>query len=137
MKSSIFQETASAVAKRFGVSVKAPRIYEELGLMKPARKHFTPGQLRALRARTFTPADRNRVGAAWSQIFSDVIALGPDPDPASPDALDIAPRADVLLADFTGGDPRMPQAASKMKSKRSPIRSWCKRCPRRRRILCS
>jgi len=37
MKPSVFQETAAAVAKRFGVSVKALRIYEDLGLMKPAR----------------------------------------------------------------------------------------------------
>ncbi|MEZ5995531.1 MAG: MerR family transcriptional regulator [Hyphomonadaceae bacterium] len=37
MKPSIFQETAAAVAKRFGVSVKALRVYEEAGLLKPAR----------------------------------------------------------------------------------------------------
>lgn len=37
MKTSIFQETAAAVARRFGVTVKALRIYEELGLLKPAR----------------------------------------------------------------------------------------------------
>jgi len=37
MKTSVFQETAAAVAKRFGVSVKALRVYEEAGLVKPAR----------------------------------------------------------------------------------------------------
>src|SRR5690349_25052340 len=37
MKPSVFQETAAAVAKRFGVSVKALRVYEDLGLLKPAR----------------------------------------------------------------------------------------------------
>ncbi len=37
MKPNVFQETAAAVAKRFGVSVKALRVYEELGLLKPAR----------------------------------------------------------------------------------------------------
>ena len=37
MKPSVFQETAAAVAKSFGVSVKALRIYEDLGLLKPAR----------------------------------------------------------------------------------------------------
>lgn len=37
MKPSIFQETAAAVARRFGVSVKALRVYEEAGLLKPAR----------------------------------------------------------------------------------------------------
>jgi DNA-binding transcriptional MerR regulator len=37
MKPSVFQETAAAVAKRFGVSIKALRIYEDLGLLKPAR----------------------------------------------------------------------------------------------------
>lgn len=37
MKASVFQETAAAVAKRFGVSVKALRVYEEAGLLKPAR----------------------------------------------------------------------------------------------------
>ena len=37
MKASVFQETAAAVAKRFGVSVKALRVYEDAGLLKPAR----------------------------------------------------------------------------------------------------
>lgn len=37
MKPNVFQETAAAVAKRFGVSVKALRVYEEAGLLKPAR----------------------------------------------------------------------------------------------------
>jgi DNA-binding transcriptional MerR regulator len=37
MKPSVFQETAAAVAKRFGVSVKALRVYEDAGLLKPAR----------------------------------------------------------------------------------------------------
>ncbi|MFT3728400.1 MAG: MerR family transcriptional regulator [Terricaulis sp.] len=222
MKSSIFQETAAAVAKRFGVTVKALRVYEELGLLKPARtvsgwriyrqpeleqlsailalkqlgmplkriaelmrgagdlatalamqeaalveakaeaeqalalvraaraklaekrslspdelgklvrstsqsefkwnprmealaeKHFTSEQLQELRARKFTPADQERVGAAWKQIFFDVGALGDEPDPACERALDIARRADALLAEFSGGDPKLLQAASKM-----------------------
>ena len=37
MKASVFQETAAAVARRFGVSVKALRVYEREGLLKPAR----------------------------------------------------------------------------------------------------
>jgi DNA-binding transcriptional MerR regulator len=37
MKQSVFQETATAVARRFGVSVKALRVYEDAGLLKPAR----------------------------------------------------------------------------------------------------
>lgn len=37
MKPNVFQETAAAVAERFGVSVKALRVYERLGLIKPAR----------------------------------------------------------------------------------------------------
>ena len=37
MRPSVFQETAAAVAKRFGVSVKALRVYEDAGLLKPAR----------------------------------------------------------------------------------------------------
>jgi len=37
MKTNVFQETAAAVAKRFGVSVKALRVYENEGLLKPAR----------------------------------------------------------------------------------------------------
>ncbi len=37
MKPNIFQETAAAVARRFGVSVKALRVYEDAGLLKPAR----------------------------------------------------------------------------------------------------
>ena len=37
MKPNVFQETATAVARRFGVSVKALRVYEREGLLKPAR----------------------------------------------------------------------------------------------------
>jgi MerR family transcriptional regulator, thiopeptide resistance regulator len=37
MKTSVFEETATAVARRFGVSVKALRVYEDAGLLKPAR----------------------------------------------------------------------------------------------------
>jgi DNA-binding transcriptional MerR regulator len=37
MKPNVFQETAAAVAKRFGVSVKALRVYEDAGLLRPAR----------------------------------------------------------------------------------------------------
>jgi DNA-binding transcriptional MerR regulator len=37
MKPNVFQETAATVAKRFGVSVKALRVYEDAGLLKPAR----------------------------------------------------------------------------------------------------
>ena len=37
MKPNVFQETAAAVAKRFGVSGKALRVYEDAGLLKPAR----------------------------------------------------------------------------------------------------
>lgn len=37
MKASVFQETAAAVAQRFGVSVKALRVYEREALLKPAR----------------------------------------------------------------------------------------------------
>lgn len=37
MKAHVFQETAAAVAARFGVSAKALRVYERLGLLKPAR----------------------------------------------------------------------------------------------------
>ncbi len=37
MKPSVFQETATAVARRFGVSVKALRVYEREGLLKPTR----------------------------------------------------------------------------------------------------
>ena len=32
MKPNVFQETAAAVAKRFGVSVKALRVYEDAGV---------------------------------------------------------------------------------------------------------
>ncbi|MGE0044224.1 MAG: MerR family transcriptional regulator [Hyphomonadaceae bacterium] len=37
MKPNLFEESASAVARRFGVSAKALRVYERLGLLKPLR----------------------------------------------------------------------------------------------------
>ena len=37
MKADVFQESATAVAKRFGVSAKALRVYERMGLIKPPR----------------------------------------------------------------------------------------------------
>jgi DNA-binding transcriptional MerR regulator len=222
MKPNVFQETAAAVAKRFGVSVKALRVYEDAGLLKPARtvagwriyrqpelerlsailalkqlglplkrigellrgagdlaaalalqeaaledakseaeialalvrqaraklqgretlspdelaklvrstamsemkwspkmealaqKHYTPEQLNDLRARPFTAEDQARVGAAWAQVFSDIDALGANPDPSSPQALDIGRRAQALIAEFTQGDPALFQAAGAM-----------------------
>jgi DNA-binding transcriptional MerR regulator len=224
MKPNVFQETAAAVAKRFGVSVKALRVYEDAGLLKPARtmagwriyrqpeierlsailalkqlglplkrigdllrgsgdlaaalalqeaaledarseaeqalmlvrqaraklngkqslspdelgklvrstamsemkwspkmealaqKHYTPEQLQELRARPFSAEDQARVGAAWAQVFADIDALGPDPDPASDKAIDIARRAKALIDEFTQGDPSLMQAAARMNS---------------------
>jgi DNA-binding transcriptional MerR regulator len=222
MKPNVFQETAAAVAKRFGVSVKALRVYEDAGLLKPARtvagwriyrqpelerlsailalkqlglplkrigellrgsgdlaaalalqeaaledakseaetalalvraaraklqgreqlspdelaklvrstamsefkwndkmealaqKHYTPEQLQDLRARPFTAEDQARVSAAWAQVFGDIDALGANPDPSSPQALDIGRRAQALIAEFTQGDPALFKAAGAM-----------------------
>ena len=222
MKPNVFQETAAAVAKRFGVSVKALRVYEDAGLLKPARtvagwriyrqpeierlsailalkqlglplkrigellrgsgdlaaalalqeaaledakaeaeealrlvraaraklkgkqhlspdelgklvrstavsefkwndkmealaqKHYTPEQLAEIRSRGFTADDQKRVGAAWAQIYADIDALGPDPDPATPRALDIGRRAQALIQEFTQGDPALFRAAGAM-----------------------
>jgi DNA-binding transcriptional MerR regulator len=217
MKPSVFQETAAAVAKRFGVTVKALRVYEELGLLKPARtmsgwriyrqpeleqlsailalkqlgmplkrigelmrgagdlstalalqeaalvdaksatefalkrvraarakvadkkrlspdelsnlvrstamselkwndkmealvqKHYTPEQLQVLRARPLTAQ------LAWAKMFADINALGPNADPASPQALALGRRAQALIAEITQGDPTLlkPGAAIK------------------------
>lgn len=223
MKASVFQETATAVARRFGVSVKALRVYEREGLLKPARtvagwriyrqpelerlsavlalkqlglslkrirellkgegdlaaalalqeaaledakaetegalklvraaraklaekhslspdelgnivrstamsefkwndkmealaqKHYTPEQLAKLRARPFTAEDQARVSAAWTQIYADINALGPNGDPASDAALDIGRRARALIGEFTQGDPGITQALMGMK----------------------
>lgn len=222
MKPNLFQETAAAVAQRFGVSVKALRVYEVAGLLKPARtaagwriyrqpdlerlsailalkqlglplkrigellrgsgdlaaalalqeaaledarceanlaldlvrkaraklagrqhlspdelanllrstamsdlkwnpklealaqKHYTPEQLHELRARAFSADDQARVSAAWTQVFADIDALGPNPDPGDDKALDIARRAQTLIAEFTQGDPALFQAAARM-----------------------
>jgi DNA-binding transcriptional MerR regulator len=222
MKPSAFQETATAVARRFGVSVKALRVYEREGLLKPARtvagwriyrqpelerlsailalkqlglplkrigellrgagdlaaalalqeaaledarveteatlalvraaraklagkqslspdelgnlvrstamsefkwndkmealaqKHYTQEQLRELRSRPFSAEDQARVSAAWTQVFADIDALGPNPDPGSEKALGIARRAKALIEEFTQGDPALMQAAARM-----------------------
>jgi DNA-binding transcriptional MerR regulator len=222
MKPNVFQETATAVARRFGVSVKALRVYENAGLLKPARtvagwriyrqpelerlsailalrqlglpikrigellrgagdlkaalalqeaaledaraeaetaltlvraarrkladrrvlspdelgnlvrntamsefkwndkmealaqKHYTPEQLQELRARPLTAQDQARVSAAWAAVFADIDALGPNADPGSEIALDIARRAKALIDEFTKGDPSMMQAAARM-----------------------
>lgn len=79
-----------------------------------AQKHYTPEQLQELRARPFTAQDQERVGAAWSQVFSDIDALGAEPDPEGEPALDIARRAKALIEEFTRGDPALFQAAAKM-----------------------
>lgn len=223
MKASVFQETAAAVAKRFGVSVKALRVYEDAGLLKPARtvagwriyrqpeierlsailalkqlglplkrigellrgdgdlaaalalqeaaledaraeaehalalvraaraklqgkqslspdelgnlvrstamsefkwtdkmeemaqRHYTQEQLRELRARPFSAADQERVGAAWIKVFADIDALGPNADPGSEAALEIGRRARALINEFTQGDPAMMKAVTGMK----------------------
>ena len=79
-----------------------------------AQKHYTPEQLQEIRSRGFTPEDQQRVGAAWAQVFSDIDALGENPDPASDKALEIGRRAQALIAEFTQGDPALFQAAGKM-----------------------
>lgn len=55
MKASVFQESAKAVADRFGVSVKALRVYERAGLIKPPRT--------ATGWRVYGPAELERLGA--------------------------------------------------------------------------
>jgi DNA-binding transcriptional MerR regulator len=222
MKLNVFQETGAAVAERFGVSIKALRVYERLGLIKPTRtaagwriyrqpeierlgailalkqlglplkqigrllkgsgdlaaalalqeaaleearaetdealtlvrvarqrlaqrgqlspdelgklvrstamtntkwtpkmealaqKHYTPEQLQELRARPFTADDQARVGAAWTQVFADIDALGPNADPASGKALEIGRRAQALIQEFTQGDASLFKAAGMM-----------------------
>jgi DNA-binding transcriptional MerR regulator len=224
MKASVFQETAAAVARRFGVSVKALRVYEREGLLKPVRtvsgwriyrqpeierlsailalkqlglplkrigkllkgegdlaaalalqeaaledaraeadealklvraarakladrrrnlspdelstivrstavsefkwtekmealaqKHYTPVQLAALRARSFTAADQERVSLAWGKVFADIAALDDGAEPTSERALEIGRRAQALIREFTQGDPDITQALMGMK----------------------
>ena len=79
-----------------------------------AQKHYTPEQLQEIRARPFTAEDQARVSAAWAQVFADIDALGSNPDPTTPQALDIGRRAQALIAEFTQGDPAMFKAAGAM-----------------------
>ena len=79
-----------------------------------AQKHYTPEQLAEIRSRGFTADDQKRVGAAWAQIYADIDALGPDPDPATPRALAIGRRAQALIQEFTQGDPALFRAAGAM-----------------------
>ena len=79
-----------------------------------AQKHYTPEQLQELRARPFTAEDQERVGAAWTEVFADIDALGPSPDSATPAALDIGWRAQALISEFTQGDPSLFKAAGTM-----------------------
>jgi MerR family transcriptional regulator, thiopeptide resistance regulator len=219
VKPSVYQETAAAVARRFGVSVKALRVYERAGLLRPARtvagwriyrqpelerlsailalkqlglplrrigellkgegdlaaalalqeaaledalaqaeaalklvraarakladkrslspdelesivrstamsefkwtdkmealaqRHYTPEQLTELRARPFTAEDQARVSAAWTRVYADIDALGPNADPTSEQALEIGRRAQALIREFTQGDPALFKAA--------------------------
>jgi DNA-binding transcriptional MerR regulator len=223
MKPNVFQETAAAVAKRFGVTVKALRVYEDQGLLKPARtvagwriyrqpelerlsailalkqlglplrrigellrgsgdlaaalelqetaledarseaehalklvraararladrrslspdelgnlvrstavsefkwtekmeaiaqKHYTQEQLRELRSRPLSAEDQARVSVAWTKVFADIEALGPNADPGSEAALDIGRRARALINEFTKGDPALLKAVTGMK----------------------
>jgi DNA-binding transcriptional MerR regulator len=80
-----------------------------------AQKHYSPEQLAELRARHFTAEDQTRVTAAWEQIWADINALGPNPDPSTPKALDIGRRAHALINEFTQGDPAMLKAVTGMK----------------------
>ena len=81
-----------------------------------AQKHYTPEQLAGLRARNFTPADQARVSAAWSEVYDDIEALGPDADPATAKALAVGRRAYALITEFTQGDPALFKAAGAMKA---------------------
>lgn len=81
-----------------------------------AAKHYSPEQLKALRARDFTQADQARVSSAWDEVYSGIAALGADADPASGAALAIGRRAHALISEFTQGDPALFKAAGAMKT---------------------
>ena len=80
-----------------------------------AQKHYSPEQLRELRARPFDAEDQARVGAAWEAVYRDLDALGAGADPASLEALAIGRRARALIEEFTQGDPARFKAAGAMK----------------------
>ena len=94
-----------------------------------AQKHFTPEQLQELRSRPFDAADQARVSAAWTQIFAEIAELPTDADPTSSQALDIAARAQILIDEFTRGDPGLIRAAAAMNSEALADRELASRMP--------
>lgn len=87
-----------------------------------AQKHYSPEQLAEIRSRGFTPEDQKRVGLAWAQIYADIDALGAKPDPTSDRAIDIGRRAQVLIQEFTRGDPALFRAAGAMNRAAMPLK---------------
>src|SRR5947209_5389380 len=104
---------AADIARRFGVTIKTLRLYEELGLIAPARtgsgwRQYGRGDIERLHmvlASAFSPEDHVRRGAAWGAIYQDLATLqraGRAPD--DPAATALADRAIALIDEQTGGD---------------------------------
>ena len=55
-----FADAATAIAKRFGVSAKALRVYERMGLIRPARTQSG--------WRSYGQADVERLYARWTEL---------------------------------------------------------------------
>jgi MerR family transcriptional regulator, thiopeptide resistance regulator len=68
-----------------------------------AQKTYAPGTLADLRKTPISDEENARVGAAWSQLFVEMEALGLD-KATTPQGLAIARRAHGLIREFTQGD---------------------------------
>lgn len=78
------------------MSVSHPRI------MALVEKNYTAEQRQKMMK--LTAQEQQRINDGWNELFEDIVQLGPNPDPKSGKARDLAKRAHALLKDFSQGD---------------------------------
>lgn len=71
-------------------------------IMALVEKNYTAEQRQTMMK--LTQQEQIRINDGWSALFQDIAQLGPNPDPKSGKARDLAKRAHALLKDFSQGD---------------------------------
>jgi hypothetical protein len=71
-------------------------------LMALVEKNYTAEQREKMMR--LTQQEQMRIDDGWNALFEDIAQLGPNPDPKSSKARELAKRAHALLKDFSQGD---------------------------------
>lgn len=71
-------------------------------MLELVNKNYTLAQREKME--TLSPEKQIKINDGWAALFKDIEALGPNPDPKTPQAQALAKRAYALMNDFAQGD---------------------------------